>query len=60
MPGLGTLHAGAPHIAVRYTDTRSGAKITFTTSDATLVSAIHDWFAAQVSDHGSHARRMNN
>jgi hypothetical protein len=58
MPGLARLRAGARHIAVRYADTASGAMITYKTSDPTLISAIHDWFAAQVSDHGAHAMMM--
>ncbi|MFB4263080.1 hypothetical protein [Nonomuraea sp. GTA35] len=32
-----------------------GAQITYTTSDASLIKALHAWFDAQVSDHGRHA-----
>lgn len=58
MPGLARLNAGARHIAVRYAETANGARITYTMSDPTLIAAIHDWFAAQVSDHGAHAMMM--
>jgi hypothetical protein len=55
MPGLQAMHAGARRIAVRYSDVQNGAAITYTTNEPSLVSAIHAWFTAQVSDHGSHA-----
>jgi hypothetical protein len=55
MPGLAQLRAGANRIAVGYTDAANGASITYKTSDAKLIAAIHDWFAAQVKDHGAHA-----
>jgi len=55
MPGLKALHEGASRIAVRYADVPNGARITYATSDAALIAAIHDWFSAQVGDHGAHA-----
>jgi hypothetical protein len=55
MPGLAQLRAGANRIAVGYTNAANGASITYKTSDAKLIAAIHDWFAAQVKDHGAHA-----
>jgi hypothetical protein len=55
MPGLQAMHAGANRIKVRYADVPQGATITYSTADAGLVSAIHAWFKAQVSDHGAHA-----
>jgi hypothetical protein len=30
----------------------NGAQITYTTQDAHLVTALHQWFGAQLSDHG--------
>jgi hypothetical protein len=56
MPGLQRMHAGAQHISVRYSEVHNGAAITYTTSDSGLVSAVHAWFKAQVSDHGAHAK----
>lgn len=55
MPGLQALHAGAQRITVRYSEVPSGAAIAYATHDPALVSAIHAWFKAQVSDHGAHA-----
>lgn len=58
MPGLTTLEAGADRLAIRYLDRSDGAEIRFTTTDPTLVAALHDWFDAQVSDHGDHAEHQ--
>jgi hypothetical protein len=55
MPGLAALRAGARRIDVAYADTPDGARITYTTGETDLVTALHDWFDAQVGDHGSHA-----
>ena len=55
MPGLTAMHSGAKRISVHYTEVRNGAAITYSTSEPRLVAAIHAWFSAQVSDHGSHA-----
>lgn len=55
MPGLATLEANADQIGIQYRSLGDGAEIRFTTDDPILVTAIHDWFAAQTSDHGAHA-----
>jgi hypothetical protein len=55
MPGLAKLRSGAKRIAVSYADAANGASITYKTSDAGLITALHEWFAAQVKDHGAHA-----
>ncbi len=55
MPGLKALRAGSSRIAVRYADVPNGARITYATNDAALIAAIHEWFKAQVGDHGAHA-----
>jgi hypothetical protein len=55
MPGLQAMHTGAKRISVRYSEVQNGAAITFATNEPALVSAIHAWFNAQVSDHGAHA-----
>lgn len=58
MPGLAQLQAARPgQIAIGYRDLPAGAELTYTTSDARLVQALHQWFDAQVSDHGRGARR---
>ena len=55
MPGLSTLKERFAEIAVELTENDIGATITYRTDDADVVQAIHDWFAAQSSDHGDHA-----
>ncbi len=55
MPGLASLRDSAGKVAVDDADTADGARITYTTSDPALVTALHAWFDAQVSDHCAHA-----
>ena len=55
MPGLAQLKAGAPKINVRYSALPDGAQIRYQAKDPKLVTAIHQWFSAQLSDHGDHA-----
>jgi hypothetical protein len=55
MPGLAQLKAGAAKIDIRYTSLPDGAQIRYTTKDPMLVTALHQWFSAQLSDHGHHA-----
>jgi hypothetical protein len=55
MPGLAALRAGAGRVTVAYEDAPAGGQITYTTGDPALVTALHAWFEAQVSDHGQHA-----
>ncbi len=56
MPGLATLKAAKPgQIAIAYQDVPAGAELTYRSADATLVAAIHQWFGAQLADHGHDA-----
>lgn len=56
MPGLSALeHAKRSGIKVTYTSIDGGGKIAFTASDPSLVGALHEWFDAQLSDHGHDA-----
>jgi hypothetical protein len=55
MPGVEELAAGAAQIRIEYAALPNGAQITFTTQDLRLITAIHRWFGAQLSDHGSDA-----
>jgi hypothetical protein len=58
MPGLAELKAAAPGaISVDLADVPGGAELTYTTRDAGLVTALHRWFDAQLSDHGADAMR---
>jgi hypothetical protein len=56
MPGLKELRAGASRIKVSYAPLPTGAEITFETTDLHLLTAIHRWFGAQLSEHGGDAR----
>ncbi|WP_256362375.1 aspartate carbamoyltransferase [Streptomyces sp. TRM70350] len=55
MPGLAKLRDGYDRIEVTYEDRADGATLTYTTQDSALVDALHDWFEAQLGDHGAHA-----
>ena len=56
MPGLDDLRKGASKIKVTYAPLATGAQITFETADAHLLTAIHRWFGAQLSEHGADAK----
>jgi hypothetical protein len=55
MPGLKELQDGASQIAITYAPLPAGAEITFATQDLHLVTAVHRWFGAQLSEHGADA-----
>jgi len=55
MPGLSELAAGAGRIEIVYAEVPAGGEIRYRANDPSLVSALHAWFDAQVSDHGAHA-----
>lgn len=56
MPGLADLKAAKPgQIAITYKDVEGGAELAFKTSDPALIAALHQWFDAQLSDHGKDA-----
>ncbi len=55
MPGLAELEAGADRIEVSYEELPDGARIVLESDDPEMVGAVHEWFDAQLSDHGDHA-----
>jgi hypothetical protein len=56
MPGLADLKTARPgQISIVYQDVEGGAELIYKTSDASLVTALHKWFDAQLSDHGKDA-----
>ena len=55
MPGIKELSANASKIKIDYGDLTNGAQLTFETNDLHLITAIHRWFGAQLSDHGADA-----
>jgi hypothetical protein len=56
MPGLKDIKKGASRIKVSYVSLPAGAEIRFETADLHLLTAIHRWFGAQLSEHGADAR----
>lgn len=55
MPGVRELAAAAARLRVSYAELPDGAQITFEAADPALVTAVHRWFGAQLSDHGADA-----
>ncbi len=56
MSGLNELiNAEQNQISIEYKDLPNGAEIIYSTDIPELVSAIHQWFNAQLSDHARHA-----
>jgi hypothetical protein len=56
MPGLAELKAAKPsELSIRYREVNAGGEIVFDSSKQDLVQAVHRWFDAQLSDHGSDA-----
>jgi hypothetical protein len=57
IPGVAALSSGAAanRLKIEYAELPDGGKITYASEDPVLVAAIHDWFNAQVMDHGQDA-----
>jgi hypothetical protein len=56
MPGLAELKAApSGKLNIDYRDVPAGAELTYQTSDPALAQALHRWFDAQLSDHGTDA-----
>jgi hypothetical protein len=56
MPGLREMQAGAPRMQITYRPLPDGAEIRFHAKDIAQITAIHRWFGAQLSEHGTDAR----
>jgi hypothetical protein len=56
MPGLRELEKGTGRMQITYAALPDGAEIRFRTNDIHLVTAVHRWFGAQLSEHGADAR----
>ena len=52
MPGLGTLSAAGDRLRITYESLANGAQLRYSSSDPVVVAALHEWFAAQRTDHG--------
>ena len=56
MPGVQYLSNIKPgQIVIAYRDLPNGGEVRYTGKDAATVTAIHNWFDAQLSDHGGDA-----
>jgi hypothetical protein len=55
MPGLATLEANPDALEVSVHPRADGAELRYATDDPVVLDALHDWFAAQTSDHQGHA-----
>ncbi len=54
MPGLAALERAGEKLHVSYREVPGGASLAYASADPAVVGAIHDWFAAQRSDHEAH------
>lgn len=58
MPGLDVLSQAQGKYTTEYSELADGAQLTFMTSDPEVMNAIHIWFMAQMTDHGTDAMGM--
>ncbi len=56
MPGTAELRANPSKVKVSYSELPAGAQLSFDTTDLSMLTAIHRWFGAQLSEHGADAR----
>lgn len=54
MPGLSQLAGAGAKLRVTFKSLPAGASVAYASRDKPIVAAIHEWFAAQRSDHGAH------
>lgn len=58
MPGLTELqNAAESEIGIHYRDLPDGGEVRYSTSNPSLVTALHRWFNAQLTDHGADAKQ---
>lgn len=56
MPGLNELKRAKPgEISIQYVAIDGGGQVSYSTANPELVTALHKWFDAQLSDHGADA-----
>lgn len=56
MPGLSVLESNSDKLTITYRDLPAGGEVTYRSTDATVIQALHDWFQAQLMDHGDDAQ----
>jgi hypothetical protein len=66
MPGLKTLQGKPEGFTIKFVNLSEGAKLIYRSTDPIIIKALHNWFDAQVIDHGrdalsdeSHFSEMN-
>lgn len=56
MPGLARLKtADSKELLLKYRDAKAGGTIVYETKNPEVLAALHQWFDAQVTDHGHDA-----
>ena len=55
MPGLAALRSGGKSLRIEYRELPNGGRIDYLAATPELISAIHQFFAAQLNDHARHA-----
>jgi hypothetical protein len=55
MPGIDVLRRNAVRIDIVYQDIARGARLRYLTADPLVQAALHQWFDAQLMDHGADA-----
>ena len=56
MGGLHALATGYERLRITYREVDHGGEIRYASEDPALVAALHEWFDAQLRDHGAHAQ----
>jgi hypothetical protein len=56
MAGMHALMMGHDRLKITYRDVERGGEIRYASDDPALVDALHQWFDAQLRDHGEHAQ----
>jgi len=56
MPGLAALKAATPgELRINYHDVAAGGEVEYASDRPKVVDAVHQWFDAQLVDHGPDA-----
>jgi hypothetical protein len=56
MAGMHGLMMAGDRLAITFSEIEGGGQIRYEGSEPEVVDAIHEWFEAQLADHGAHAR----
>jgi hypothetical protein len=60
MPGLKVLSKSKDKYKVKFEELPEGADLNFISEDTKVINAIHQWFDAQLKDHGNDAKSKLN